>query len=944
VRSFSLKGKAVIGITVLTVAVLILVSAIQMRFMRQDLARMLSDENFTLVSHAAKDLDAKIETARDVLGRLASGFPTALLQSPEQTLQYFRDRPALLATFDDVRMLAPDGSVIADPRPETGTYELTSADQHDLDRLKATGRPVIGEPQMNRMLGEPALQILVPVRDPEGRLAAVLIGVLRLQNRNLLAELSTAKIGKSGGFLLLTKEAIPRYLIFPDPRMILQPRPANVTSATTRALHGFEGSAEDFGNRGTAALFSFKSLRSVDWVLAAVAPVEEIYGPIRKAERRLWVIAFAVCLVAIPLVWALAWLTLSPLSQLRDKIERLRQQGSGDTGSSAARQDEIGVLARSFDTLMHERAAAAASQYAAELRNRAMLEAIPDMTMVLGIDGTILDFHPGHGALSPLAPEPGCLLDQWLPGSAASLLMPRVRDVLASGHAQVVVYQLPSSAGEVFFEARLVRCGDSQVMALIRDVTAQRRGEEKIRRLAYFDALTGMPNRQQFLDRLNRQLQLARAAGGKVGLLFLDLDHFKNINDSLGHSAGDELLRGVAQRLNETLRTGDMTSLGWRDEPGVSLARLGGDEFTVMLPGLKDIGAAARVAVRIQAACQRPFVIDGQEISVTFSIGIAMYPDDGLDTESLLKHGDTAMYHAKSEGRNGWRAYARSLTTRANARLNLEADLRRALERGEFCLHYQPQVRAADGSISGVESLIRWNHPERGLVAPDEFIPVAEDCGLIVPIGTWVLRQAGLQAKSWREHGVGPFTTAVNVSARQLRIDGFAYSTLREFSDHGVDPRLMELELTESILMGAGDGLATELAMLHEAGVRLSIDDFGAGYSSMSYIKRFRIDCLKIDRNFISGLPDNADDVAIATAILSMAHSLGLEVTAEGVETEGQAQFLRVAGCDSLQGYLFARPAPAAALDVLLREGRCAHFDGTDAALDALILGSALEG
>jgi EAL domain-containing protein (putative c-di-GMP-specific phosphodiesterase class I) len=302
------------------------------------------------------------------------------------------------------------------------------------------------------------------------------------------------------------------------------------------------------------------------------------------------------------------------------------------------------------------------------------------------------------------------------------------------------------------------------------------------------------------------------------------------------------------------------------------------------------------------------------------------------------------MYHAKSEGRNAWRAYARSLTTRANTRLNLEADLRRALERGEFCLHYQPQVRADDGRISGVESLIRWNHPERGLVAPDEFIPIAEDCGLIVPIGAWVLQQACLQARSWHVLGLGPFMTAVNVSARQLRIDGFAYSTLRVFAEHGVDPRLMEIELTESILMGAGEGLATELAMLHEAGVRLSIDDFGAGYSSMSYLKRFRIDCLKIDRNFIAGLPDSADDVAIATAILSMAHSLGLEVTAEGVETAGQAEFLRVAGCDHLQGYLYARPAPAAVIEALLRDGHCGQLDGPGDAVDALILGRALEG
>ncbi len=943
-RSLSLKSKAVLGVTILTVAVLVLASAIQMRFMREDLARLLADENFSLVSHAAKDLDNKLEASRDVLVRLANSFPLERLRSPDAALDYFRARPALLATFDDVLIRAPDGSRIADLVPGAGPDALSDADRADLEKLQASGRPVISEPEMNRALGEPSLQILVPIRDPQARLAAVLIGVLRLQNRNLLAELSAAKIGKSGYFVLLTKEPTPRYLISRNKQLALQPRIGTHTAATTRALHGFEGSAEEVTRQGTPALYSFKSLQMVDWVLCSLAPLPEIYAPIARAEHRLWVIALAVCLVAVPLVWFLAWLTLTPLSDLRDKIETLRHDEIGDTGSSARRQDEIGDLARSFDALMHERATAAAAQRAVEHRNRAMLEAIPDMTVVFGADGAVLDFQPGQGMQPQTARAPvlGDKLEQWLPADAAMLLRPRLHDALASGQAQTVFYQLPAAEGEIYFEARLVRCGEDQVMALVRDVTAQRRGEQKIRRLAYFDTLTGMPNRQQFLDRLHRQLQLAEARGHKVGLLFLDLDRFKNVNDSLGHSAGDELLRCVAQRLTATLRSGDMANLGWKDEAGVSLARLGGDEFTVVLPGLKDIGGAARVAKRILAACQQPFLIDGQEIAVTFSIGIAMYPDDGLDTESLLKHGDTAMYHAKSEGRNGWRAYAKSLTTRAHSQLNLEAELRRALERAEFCLHYQPQIRVADGRITGVEALIRWNHPERGLIGPDEFIPVAEDSGMVVPIGAWVLQQAILQAKSWRALGLGPLTTAVNVSAKQLRIDGFAYSALRLCSEHGVDPGCLELELTESILMGAGDSLATELAMLHEAGVRLSIDDFGAGYSSMNYLKRFRIDCLKIDRSFIAGLPTSADDSAIVGAILSMAHSLGIEVTAEGVETLGQAQFLRVAGCDYLQGHLFARPAAATAIDALLRDGLCMLPSGPGESIDALLLGTAL--
>jgi EAL domain-containing protein (putative c-di-GMP-specific phosphodiesterase class I) len=296
-----------------------------------------------------------------------------------------------------------------------------------------------------------------------------------------------------------------------------------------------------------------------------------------------------------------------------------------------------------------------------------------------------------------------------------------------------------------------------------------------------------------------------------------------------------------------------------------------------------------------------------------------MYPDDGLDTATLLKHGDTAMYHAKEEGRNGWQAYAESLTTRARKRLGLEADLRKALERGEFYLDYQPQVLAASGKICGVEALLRWKHPGRGLIGPDEFIPVAEDTGLIVPIGDWVLQQACRQAQLWNARGVCDLTTAVNVSMKQLRIEGYATRALRQFELCNVTHAMMEMELTESILMGSDRIVARELSILHEAGVRLSIDDFGTGYSSMSYLKRLRIDCLKIDRSFIEGLPDSTDDAAIATAIISMAHSLGLEVVAEGVETPRQADFLRAAGCEKLQGYLFGRPDAPGALDAMLQ-------------------------
>jgi signal transduction histidine kinase/DNA-binding response OmpR family regulator/HPt (histidine-containing phosphotransfer) domain-containing protein len=367
-QSLSLKWKAVIGVTALTVVVLVLVSVIQMRFMRQDLTRLLADEHFALVSRAAKDLDTKLETSRDVLVHLAKGLPIELLQSAEQTRRYFLARPALLISFDDVLVLTPDGDEITRLPERGGRIPMSAAERADFDTLRTTRRPVIGEPAMNATHGEPAVQILVPILDQQDRLVGVLIGVLRLQSRNLLAELSAARIGESGSFLLLTKQTPPRYLIHPDKRMILQPRPVNDTPITARALQGFEGSAEDISSTGAGALFSFKSLKTVDWVLGAVAPLDEVFAPIRRAEQRLWLIALTVCLVAVPLVWALAWLTLNPLSALRDDVERLRRHGRGEAINGAGRGDEIGDLARSFNTLMQERAAAAASQHEAEER------------------------------------------------------------------------------------------------------------------------------------------------------------------------------------------------------------------------------------------------------------------------------------------------------------------------------------------------------------------------------------------------------------------------------------------------------------------------------------------------------------------------------------------------------------------------------------------------
>ena len=447
------------------------------------------------------------------------------------------------------------------------------------------------------------------------------------------------------------------------------------------------------------------------------------------------------------------------------------------------------------------------------------------------------------------------------------------------------------------------------VTAAIRDITTRKMAEALIVHSSEHDFLTGLPNRTLLNDRVNQAILLALRHRRKLAVLFLDLDGFKHINDSLGHPTGDKLLQSVGKRLVDCVRGSDTVS------------RQGGDEFVVLLSEEESAEDASVTARRMLRAVAEAHFIDQHDLHVTSSVGISVYPDDGQNAETLIKNADTAMYQAKENGRQTYQFFEPAMNLRAVERQSIEESLRRALERHEFVVHYQPKINLKTGRIAGAEALLRWTHPIRGPVSPAQFIPVAEDCGLILPIGTWVLRQACQQAQAWVAAGLSMGTMAVNISAMQLREGNFVDSVFAILKETGLDPRLLEVELTESVLMKHAESTASILKALRARGVQVAVDDFGTGYSSLSYLRKFPIDALKIDQSFVSQITTVPDETIIVKAVISMGRSLKLRVVAEGVETQEQLAFLQAHQCDEAQGYFFSRPVPPRQFAKLLKTG-----------------------
>jgi diguanylate cyclase (GGDEF)-like protein/PAS domain S-box-containing protein len=481
-------------------------------------------------------------------------------------------------------------------------------------------------------------------------------------------------------------------------------------------------------------------------------------------------------------------------------------------------------------------------------------------------------------------------------------------------HDQEVEYQRKD--GSRFYginSAVAIRGAKGEVLyfdGVISDITERKQAEHQVYKLAHYDTLTGLPNRSLLRDRLEQAIADTRRSGERLAVMFLDLDHFKNVNDSLGHEVGDHLLQAVSKRLLECVRHDD------------SVSRQGGDEFILVLHDINDSNTAARVAEKILKSAGGLYNIGVHELHITPSIGISLFPEDGEQVDDLIRNADTAMYQAKEHGRANYQFFTSEMTRRTHERLSLESELRHALEREEFTLCFQPQVDIQSGEIAGAEALLRWNNRNLGVVSPTTFIPVAEQSGLIVPIGEWVLRAVCIQNRAWQDAGLGTIPVAVNLSAIQFRRNDMAGIIADILAQSGLNPATLELELTESVIMQDTRETAEMMRRLNQLGVRLAIDDFGTGYSSLSYLRRFHIDKLKIDQSFIRDITTDPDDAAIISAIINLGKSLNVKVVAEGAETREQLEFLRRYRCDLIQGYHFSKPLPADEFSRLLRDGR----------------------
>ncbi len=877
-----------------------------MHSFRTQLTNVMIAEQNILVDRIADNLDQKLRALQRTLMFSAIEITEADVASSDAAQEYLDTNTGLYASVDRSIFLFSERGILLAERPFRPDRRGDNASWRPYikDTIR-TQEPVISEPFLTNVGDSNMVLVMtMPVFDKQGRMIAILTGSIGLTQPGMLGNVAKTVIGKTGYLYIVTADG--KLIMHPDRARLSQVAFAPLANPLfDRALNGFEGTEETIDGKGRQALVSYKRVPSSNWIVAAVYPKDEAFLAVHDL---IWhfveflLVAFVIVVIAI---WVSMRYLMRPLVSLTKHLSNYAATEEIAPLLGATGKGEIGALTAAFNRLtarLHE-------------REDTLVETMQRYQLITENSTDLITKHEPSGVISYASPVSSSTLgvspDALVGRSLFELVHPEDFDVVRAAFAEAsqakmvptVIYRARHADQHyVWFETtmRLMKGATGEethrILCISRDITDRRRMEQRLHELARTDHLTTLPNRFRLDERFAGGLAQARREGSMLAMLMIDIDRFKNINDTLGHGMGDALLKLAGTKLKSCIRECD------------TLARWGGDEFVLLLPGLQDSITAVTVAQRCLEALKEPFVIDGQTLHITASVGISVSLDASPEAETLLKNADTAMYKAKARGGDCFIVYSAEMSEGARSRLSMENALFHALDRNELLLHYQPLISAKSGRLAGVEALIRWQHPEYGLVSPGQFIPIAEETGLIDAIGEWVLRTACTQMNSWYGSGLPRIPLSVNLSSRQFRKDTLAKTIKAVLDDTAFSPKFLELELTESLLMDDTDSSKAILSELKALGVSIALDDFGTGYSSLSYLKGFQLDTLKIDRTFTAELTTSDATASIVRATIGLAKGLRLKTIAEGVETRAQANFLVKQGCDVLQGFLFARP------------------------------------
>jgi diguanylate cyclase (GGDEF)-like protein/PAS domain S-box-containing protein len=873
---------------------------------RTQLTNVMIAEQNTLVERIADNLDQKLRALQRALLLSAIEIKEADVASSDAAQEYLDSNGGLYAAFDRSIFLFSDKGILLAERPFKPGRRGDNASWRPYirDTMRAQ-EPVISEPFLTNV-GDAnmVLVMTMPVFAKDGRMIAILTGSLGLTHPGMLGNIAKTIIGKTGYLYIVTADG--KLIMHPDRQRLSQlaftPR---ANPLFDRALAGFEGTEETFDASGRQALVSYNRVKSSNWIVAAVYPKDEAFLAVHDLISHFVEFLLVAFVIVVAAIWVSMRYLMRPLVSLTKHLSNYTATEEIAPLVGVAGSGEIGALTAAFNRLtarLHE-------------REDALVETMQRYQLITENSTDLITKHDPTGVIAYASPVSSSVLgiahDALIGRSLCEFVHPEDFDVVRAAFAEAagaktlptVIYRARHvDQHYVWFETtmRLMKGATGEetkkILCISRDISDRKRMEQRLHELARTDHLTTLPNRFLLDERFAGGLAQARREGSMLAMLMIDIDRFKNINDTLGHTMGDALLKLVGSKLKSCIRECD------------TLARWGGDEFVLLLPGLQDSATAVTVAQRCLSALKEPFAIDGQALHITASVGISVSPNASAEAETLLKNADTAMYKAKARGGDCFIMYSAEMSAGARSRLSMENALFHAIDRNELLLHYQPLISAKTGRLAGVEALLRWQHPDHGLVSPGQFIPIAEETGLIDAIGEWVLRTACTQMNAWYGSGLPRIPVSVNLSSRQFRQDTLAKTIKAVLAETGFSPQNLELELTESLLMDDSGRSKAILAELKALGVSIALDDFGTGYSSLSYLKGFQLDTLKIDRTFIAEITTSEATASIVRATIGLAKGLQLKTVAEGVETRAQADFLVKQGCDVLQGFLFARP------------------------------------